>query len=86
MKAKAPDKFYIFKITDNVTIAQKTNKRTVMLFATIASFLTPFMASLVNVALPQIENELTVNAILLSQITKSFLLTSAIFAVPFEHC
>lgn len=64
-------------------MAQKTNKRTVLLVATIASFLTPFMASSINVALPQIANELLVNAILLSWITTSFLLTSAIFAVPF---
>lgn len=61
----------------------ETNKRTVLLVATIASFLTPFMASSINVALPVIANELVVNAILLSWITTSFLLTSAMFAVPF---
>ncbi|WP_431061664.1 MFS transporter [Methanobacterium sp.] len=64
-------------------MGEETNKMTVLLVATIASFLTPFMASSVNVALPVIANELTVNAILLSWITTSFLLTSAMLAVPF---
>lgn len=64
-------------------MSNKTNRRTVLLIATIASFLTPFMASSINVALPVIANELVVNAILLSWITTSFLLTSAMFAVPF---
>ncbi|MGF7118603.1 MFS transporter [Methanobacterium oryzae] len=61
----------------------ETNKMTVLLVATIASFLTPFMASSVNVALPIIAKELAANAILLSWITTSFLLTSAMLSVPF---
>ena len=61
----------------------ETNKMTVLLVATIASFLTPFMASSVNVALPVISKELAANAILLSWITTSFLLTSAMLSVPF---
>ena len=64
-------------------MAEEINKKTVLLVATIASFLTPFMGSSVNVALPVIAKELAVNAILLSWITTSFLLTSAMFAVPF---
>lgn len=61
----------------------KTNKMTVLLVATIASFLTPFMASSVNVALPVIASELAANAIMLSWITTSYLLTSAMLSVPF---
>lgn len=64
-------------------MAEEINTKTVLLVATIASFLTPFMASSVNVALPVIAKELAVNAILLSWITTSFLLTSAMLAVPF---
>ena len=64
-------------------MAEEISKKTVLLVATIASFLTPFMGSSVNVALPVIAKELAVNAILLSWITTSFLLTSAMFAVPF---
>ena len=63
--------------------SDQINKRTVLLIATITSFLTPFMASSVNIALPSISHELIVNSILLSWITTSFLLTSAMFAVPF---
>jgi len=58
------------------------NKTSILLIATLASFLTPFMGTSINVALPTIANELTVNAILLSWITTSFFLTSAMFAVP----
>lgn len=61
----------------------KTNRMTVLLVATIASFLTPFMASSVNVALPVIASELAANAIMLSWITTSYLLTSAMLSVPF---
>lgn len=56
---------------------------TVLLVATIASFLTPFMASSVNVALPVIAEELAANALMLSWITTSFLLASAMLSVPF---
>ncbi|MDD3985945.1 MAG: MFS transporter [Methanobacterium sp.] len=61
----------------------RINKTTVLFITTIASFLTPFMASSVNVALPVISKELIVNSILLSWVTTSFILTSAMFAVPF---
>ena len=64
-------------------MVEEISKKTVLLVATIASFLTPFMGSSVNVALPVIAKELAVNAILLSWVTTSFLLTSAMFAVPF---
>lgn len=63
-------------------MALKTNKMTILLIAAIASFLTPFMASSVNVALPIIAEELGVNAILLGWITTAFLLTCAMLAVP----
>ncbi|OEC87676.1 MULTISPECIES: MFS transporter [Methanobacterium] len=62
---------------------EKVNKTAILLIATLASFLTPFMGTSLNVALPTISSELTVNAILLSWITTAFFLTSAMFAVPF---
>jgi len=64
-------------------MSDDSNKMTVLLVATIASFLTPFMASSVNVALPVIASELSANAIMLSWVTTSFLLTAAILSVPF---
>jgi EmrB/QacA subfamily drug resistance transporter len=62
---------------------KKVNKTVILLIATLASFLTPFMGTSINIALPTIANELAVNAILLSWITTAFFLTSAMFAVPF---
>ena len=62
---------------------KKIDKTEILLIATLASFLTPFMGTSLNVALPTISSELAVNAILLSWITTAFFLTSAMFAVPF---
>ncbi|MDI6645343.1 MAG: MFS transporter [Methanobacteriaceae archaeon] len=62
---------------------KKTNKTAILLIATIASFLSPFMAISINIALPTISNELAVNAILLSWISTAYILTSAMLAVPF---
>ncbi|MGB8232791.1 MAG: MFS transporter, partial [Methanobacterium sp.] len=62
---------------------KEMNKNTILLIATLASFLTPFIGTSINIALPTIANELAVNAILLSWISTAFFLTSAMFAVPF---
>ena len=62
---------------------KKVNKTAILLIATIASFLSPFMAISINIALPTISSELAVNAILLSWISTAYLLTSAMLAVPF---
>ena len=61
----------------------RVNKNILLITATFASFLVPFMTSSVNIALPTIAQDLSVDAINLSWITTSFLLTSAMFAVPF---
>jgi len=60
-----------------------TSKRTALVVASLPSFLTPFMISSVNIALPSIGNEFSLNAILLSWIATSYVLASAIFLVPF---
>ena len=54
-----------------------------LLVATLANFLTPFMSSAINIALPAIGTEFAADAILLSWIPTSFLLAAAMFAVPF---
>lgn len=76
-------RFFIRINVETMNKAEKINKNTVLLIATIASFLTPFMASSVNVALPVISQELGANAISLSWVTTAFLLTSAMLAIPF---
>lgn len=58
-------------------------KMPALIIAIISSFLTPFMSSAINIALPAIGNEFLTNAIILTWIPTSFLLAAAIFAVPF---
>ena len=48
----------------------------------ISSFLNPFMGSAVNIALPSIGHDLNMNAVELSWIAMSFLLSAAVFLVP----
>jgi EmrB/QacA subfamily drug resistance transporter len=60
-----------------------TNRKTALLISASGSFLIPFMASSVNIALPSIGRELTIDAILLSWMATSYLLSTTIFLVPF---
>jgi len=58
-------------------------KQLVLLVATIASFIFPFMASTVNIALPSIGKELSLDAVTLGWIATAYLLSSAALLVPF---
>jgi len=49
---------------------------------TLGSFATAFMGSSVNIALPAIGKEFTMDAVLLSWVATSYLLSAAIFLVP----
>jgi EmrB/QacA subfamily drug resistance transporter len=62
---------------------EKSFKRSVLLVSAFAAFLTPFLTSAVNLALPSIGKELHANAISLGWVISSFILTSAIFLLPF---
>ncbi|MCP8309138.1 MAG: MFS transporter [archaeon] len=59
------------------------NKRVALLVTTLTSFLIPFMVSSVNIALPQIGSEFAMDAVLLSWVATSYLLSSAMFLIPF---
>jgi EmrB/QacA subfamily drug resistance transporter len=63
--------------------ADKTSKRSVLLVATFAAFLTPFLGSAVNLALPAIGKDLNADAVSLGWVISSFILSSAIFLLPF---
>ena len=63
-------------------IFDSPGKRAALLVFTISSFLTPFMASAVEIALPRIGQEFAVDAVLLSWLATSFLLSAAMFLVP----
>jgi len=60
-----------------------TSKRAVLLVATITSFIFPFMGSTVNIALPSIGKELSLDAVMLGWIATALGLSSASLLVPF---
>jgi EmrB/QacA subfamily drug resistance transporter len=65
---------------ENVT---KDSRKSVLIVTTLSSFLTPLALATVNVALPSIGKALAADAITLSWIATSYLLTAAMFLVPF---
>jgi len=60
-----------------------TTRRVAVLVATCSSFLTPFMGSSLNIALPSIGREFSIGALVLGWISTAYLLSSAMFLVPF---
>jgi len=66
-----------------VKIDEKSLKRSVLLVSTFAAFLTPFLSSAINLALPAIGKELHADAISMGWVVSSFILSSAIFLLPF---
>lgn len=63
--------------------SEKSLRRTVLTVSILSSFLTPFMGSGVNVALPAVGKEFALNSVALSWIAASFLLTAAMLLLPF---
>jgi MFS family permease len=61
----------------------KSFKRSVLVVTAFASFLTPFLSSAINLALPTIGKELHADAISMGWVVSSFILSSAIFLLPF---
>ena len=61
----------------------ESQKKSALFVATLASFLTPFMGASVNVALPSIGETFDADAVVLNWIATSFLLSSAMFLLPF---
>lgn len=60
-----------------------TTRRVAVLVATCSSFLTPFMGSSLNIALPSIGREFSIGALALGWISTAYLLASAMFLVSF---
>ena len=57
-------------------------KNTALFITAFASFITPFMGSSINVALPDIGGNFSMDAVTLSWVNTSYLLASAVFLVP----
>jgi EmrB/QacA subfamily drug resistance transporter len=58
-------------------------RRVVLIIAVMSSFLTPFTSSSVNIALPSISTQLSLNAVALSWVATAYLLAAAALLVPF---
>ena len=57
-------------------------KRSALLIAVLAAFLTPFMVSSINIALPAIGREFNMSAIAMSWVPTAYLLSAVVFLVP----
>lgn len=57
-------------------------KKILLLASTMGAFLTPFMGSSINVALPEISRDLEMDVLLMGWVANAFLITSAMFLVP----
>ena len=64
-------------------VGNGTSKGVVLLVTTIAAFIHPFALSAVNIALPTIGKELSLDAVMLGWITTAVLMSSAALLVPF---
>lgn len=58
-------------------------KRAALFIAVLAGFLTPFDLSAVNIALPAIAGEFSMDAVVMGWVSTAYLLASAVFLVPF---
>lgn len=67
-------------MTDDKNIL--TLQKYTLLSAIISSFITPFLASAINISLPAIGEEFHMDSILLGWVATSFLLASVIFLLP----
>lgn len=61
------------------------NKNLALFVLCLSSFLVPFMGSALNLALPQISGEFKMNAVSLSWISTIYLISTAVFQVPFAR-
>jgi EmrB/QacA subfamily drug resistance transporter len=66
-----------------VPVYSPATKRIVLMATTISAFITPFLVSSVNIAIPTITREFSLNAIMMSWVVTAYLLAAAIFLVPF---
>lgn len=61
----------------------RATRTAALMVATSGAFLTPFMGSAINIALPTIGGEFAADAIVLGWISTAYLLSAAVFLVPF---
>ncbi|MFN8208491.1 MAG: MFS transporter [Bacteroidales bacterium] len=59
-----------------------SRQKTVLTVAVLSSFLTPFMGSSLNIALPSMGREFSMNAVMISWVATAYLLSAAILLIP----
>jgi EmrB/QacA subfamily drug resistance transporter len=74
---------YIFCSEYSMEEDQKSIRRTALAVSCASSFMTPYLASAVNIALPSIGQEFQLNAVSLGWVTTAFLVAAAAFLLPF---
>jgi EmrB/QacA subfamily drug resistance transporter len=63
--------------------ADDRTRRLILLLIIITSFINPFLGAAINIALPAIAKDFSMGAVGMSWVAMAFLLSSAIFLVPF---
>ncbi len=64
-------------------MTDRATKLAALTIASLSSFITPFMISSINIALPMIGKEFKTDAVVLSWVATSYLLAAAVSLVPF---
>lgn len=62
---------------------EKTSKKVALIISSLSAFLTPFMVSSMNIVLPSIAKDFEMNAMQMSWVVTSYILSASIFLVPF---
>jgi len=65
------------------TPSAQVSVKSALLIAAVASFITPFMASAVYIALPSIGKEFSMTVVMLGWVATAYILSAAIFLLPF---
>ena len=69
--------------TDTAPASDGSLRRTALAVSMVSSFLTPFMASGINVAMPFIAKEFGLSAVAIGWVVTAYMLAAAMFLVPF---
>jgi EmrB/QacA subfamily drug resistance transporter len=66
-----------------MAIEDAASRKTALIVTTIGAFIIPFMGSSINIALPSMGKEFDMDALMLSWVTTSYLLATAMLLIPF---
>ena len=70
-------------MTDGTKMADEREKKVILIVASLASFLVPYTGSSITVALPAIGTQFGLDAVMLGWITAAYIISAAVFIVPF---